>query len=366
MKKYIIFFLLMMFPFFIYASEIDKISLDASNKAYVNKEIEVTFNINYKGFNKKSNDEYGIIGYTYQIDFDDKIFIPVSIKSDDYFEKTIYKDENNKYHVVSSMNIDNSSKNKCNDNLLYCSNIKDVITFSVKDTSEKTSNIKMFASVTYLYKINSNYEESDKLILDSSLNVQKNINILKNNYKTVKVTNISKSIKSNEIENIVIKKINDYKELTNEKSNNNLSKLEIEGYDIVFDEHLLSYDINVSNDVNSLKITAECENKNAKLEIVGNDNLKLNNNVVEIIVTAENGEVKTYKINAINEEIVIEEKIETSEDIKKFYSDIKDKINTDALKTVGISLLAIIIIIIIIKSLSNNKLDKKFNDFDKL
>ena len=87
---------------------------------------------------------------------------------------------------------------------------------------------------------------------------------------------------------------------TEEKSqryNNNLSELEIEGYDIEFDKYKKIYSIEVPEEINTLKVTAVAEDKGASFIIKGADNLQENNNKVLIEVTAADGDKKTYVVN---------------------------------------------------------------------
>lgn len=79
-------------------------------------------------------------------------------------------------------------------------------------------------------------------------------------------------------------------------SNNNLSELKIEGYDIKFNKDTLEYEITVDSDVDSLDITALVEDSSAWVKIEGNDNFKEGKNEVKITVYAENGSSKTYKL----------------------------------------------------------------------
>lgn len=51
--------------------------------------------------------------------------------------------------------------------------------------------------------------------------------------------------------------------------------------------------------IQKLNILAKPENEKSKIEIVGNSNLKEGENIIKIIVTAEDGTTtRTYKINA--------------------------------------------------------------------
>lgn len=80
------------------------------------------------------------------------------------------------------------------------------------------------------------------------------------------------------------------------KYNNYLKTLEIEGYSIDFMKHQSIYSIEVPVEVREVKVNAVAEATNAKVEIIGADNLEENNKII-INVTAENGEVKKYIVN---------------------------------------------------------------------
>ena len=82
------------------------------------------------------------------------------------------------------------------------------------------------------------------------------------------------------------------------ESNNYLSKLKISGYDISpkFDKTNNTYFITIDKDVEKLDITAKAEANSAIVTVYGNTNLKSGTNKILINVTAENGDVKTYRI----------------------------------------------------------------------
>lgn len=88
-----------------------------------------------------------------------------------------------------------------------------------------------------------------------------------------------------------------------ESSNNKLSSLVVDQYSISpnFNKNIFEYDLTVPYDENSLNIKALAENKNAKVEISGDKNLKEGNNVVLIKVTDENGFVQYYTLNVKKE-----------------------------------------------------------------
>ena len=82
------------------------------------------------------------------------------------------------------------------------------------------------------------------------------------------------------------------------ESNNYLSKLKISGYDInpKFDKTNNTYFITIDKDIEELIITTKAEVSSATVTTYGNTNLKSGTNKILINVTAENGDVKTYRI----------------------------------------------------------------------
>ena len=85
---------------------------------------------------------------------------------------------------------------------------------------------------------------------------------------------------------------------SNKSSNANLSTLGItpKDYDFSgFSKDKTSYSVTVPNDVDSLKVNYKTESK-AKVKVTGNDNLEVGTNIINVVVTAEDGTTKTYKI----------------------------------------------------------------------
>lgn len=83
-------------------------------------------------------------------------------------------------------------------------------------------------------------------------------------------------------------------------SNNNLSNLVVEGYtlDKNFDKDVLEYNVEIPNGVEKITISASTADDKAKVSGIGEKAVVEGNNKIEIKVTAENGNVKTYVINA--------------------------------------------------------------------
>lgn len=151
-------------------------------------------------------------------------------------------------------------------------------------------------------------------------------------------------------------------------TNNYLSKLEIEGYEIDFNKDTLEYSIKVASDVETLDITAVAEDSSARVNIYGNSNFKEGENKVTVVVTAEDGSERTYTIT-VNKEA----KKEVVE------SNTTDKENNNQLEKTVIIILIILVIIgllylifkkddendMVVISSSPNKKDEKNNKNEK-
>lgn len=99
---------------------------------------------------------------------------------------------------------------------------------------------------------------------------------------------------------------------------NYIKSLTIKGYELKFNKDTLEYELYVKNDVNSLDMNIELNDSTARYEVTGNESFKTGENTVEIIVTAENNNQKTYTIK-VNKEAkeVIEEEVEESKSSSK-------------------------------------------------
>ena len=91
---------------------------------------------------------------------------------------------------------------------------------------------------------------------------------------------------------------------TNLSSNNYLSSLIVEGYELTpeFNKDTTEYTLNLASDISSISIGATAEDNNATIIGTGNQEVSEGINTIEITVTAENGNKKTYVIKANVEE----------------------------------------------------------------
>lgn len=85
----------------------------------------------------------------------------------------------------------------------------------------------------------------------------------------------------------------------NQSANNRLSSLSVDGYTLTptFSSDNTDYSLIVENDVTSVNVSAGLIDGNATVSGRGSHSLSVGNNVINITVTAENGDIKTYVIN---------------------------------------------------------------------
>ena len=87
--------------------------------------------------------------------------------------------------------------------------------------------------------------------------------------------------------------------------NNNLSSLEVrigeQGYDLTpdFEKDILEYTVTLQEGTKNIEILATPENIEATVEGIGEHSIEIGENEIDITVTAENGNIKTYKVKAI-------------------------------------------------------------------
>lgn len=136
-------------------------------------------------------------------------------------------------------------------------------------------------------------------------------------------------------------------------SDNYIKSLIITGYDIEFDKNTYEYSITVKSDVSSLDLTVLLNSDAATYYIEGNNNFKVGENIVKIVVTAENGTTRTYtiKVNKEKEEKVKEKDNEDDEE------EVEEKSSTS--KTIIIILIILVIIGLIYVIFKDDEEDEK-------
>lgn len=391
MKKIILTLIIMLLfsPLIVNAAEITSKSLNSVDSISIGDTFYVSFRVKYSDVKKGTTDTLGVGAVAFEIIFDDSILSIVEISSDNEWDTNVYKDDG-KYYVMSTVTADNRFKNKCVDEVLNCIEYLSTLKFFVKETDKKNFDIEMGDTEVLMYPVNSEYLDSDAIILESTDIESINIKIKDKEVETIEKVEIEPpSVVSNENKQDIISKVENNIENSNinsssknkdkedknnesqisdfKNSNNYLNSLEIKDYKLKFDKDKLDYKLYVDHDVNTLEINAVPSNKESIVNIIGADDIKGHNNVILIEVIAPNGSKRNYNIN-IKYNINIDELNNNSDDIEDVKKS-KFKIDKKIIKIgilVFIGIIVISIIIGIINYLRNRKLNKMLDDFDKL
>jgi len=85
--------------------------------------------------------------------------------------------------------------------------------------------------------------------------------------------------------------------------NNVLSSLSVNGYSLTptFEKFTSTYNLIVPNEISSVKISANSVDSSAVVEGTGTKSIEVGTNKINIVVTAENGDKRTYEINIVRE-----------------------------------------------------------------
>lgn len=86
--------------------------------------------------------------------------------------------------------------------------------------------------------------------------------------------------------------------------NNTLNSLSVEGYDITpsFERFATTFDLIVEGNVTGINVNAAKADSKATVTGDGNVALKVGSNEIKVVVTAQNGDVRTYTINVVRKE----------------------------------------------------------------
>ena len=233
----------------IYASTKGNVYL-SSNKQEVNIGQKIEISINIEGFNTSA--------YDFELYFDnDKL---------DFLEN-----DNDK------------------DNINLINNKINYIWFDRSGNDEVTGNIKTFRfkakkEGVVTFTINGNFYTKKAQEVDISFN-NLQVNIIDTN-------NNNKSILKKQAE----EEIGESKDTSNSKLEN--LRLNIEGLVPEFNKDVFDYYLTVNNNINNLEILTVLENKNSKIEVTGNENLKEGLNIIKVQITSEDNSSSTsYIIN---------------------------------------------------------------------
>lgn len=243
-----------------------------------------TININDEkvvNIDSTANNEFATIKGNGEYKLSDKVFnfiFPIKVVSEDGSSK-IY---------VINLKRNNANKNDINKNLE-----------SLMVKNDKGSDLIInFNPAIYEYTfevgINTNYLElkpvlsNKKLVFVKGYGAQKVTLNPGNNIAIIKVQD-----ETGDILNYVL---NIIKPIANKSDNNFLKKIIIEDYNLKFNKRVKNYTLTIKKGTSILNIKPVLESDKARYEIVGNKDLK-EGSIIKIIVTAENEEKLTYKIN---------------------------------------------------------------------
>ena len=188
---------------------------------------------------------------------------------------------------IASTNNDLSSLSLSTGNLnpIFSSNITSYS--AIIDASAVTINARAssnYASISGIGKVNLNYGSNTyRVVVTSESGTTKtyNINIVRPNN-----TNNNTSDTSNRDNNTATL-----------SSNNYLNNITLSNGNINFNKNITEYNITVDYQVSNIEVIATAEDSKSKVEITGNTNLEIGNNIIEIKVIAEDNSTRIYKIN---------------------------------------------------------------------
>lgn len=188
---------------------------------------------------------------------------------------------------IASTNNDLSSLSLSTGNLspVFSNNITSYS--AIIDASAVTINARAsssYAKISGIGKVNLNYGSNTyRVVVTSESGTTKtyNINIVRPNN-----TNNNTSDTSNTDNNTATL-----------SSNNYLSNITLSNGNINFNKNITEYNIIVDYQVSNIEVIATAEDSKSKIEITGNTNLEIGNNIIEIKVIAEDNSTRIYKIN---------------------------------------------------------------------
>lgn len=132
-------------------------------------------------------------------------------------------------------------------------------------------------------------------------------------------TNDGKEVKNSQVIaiTVVAKPTSNTTTTKPKSSNNNLISLTIDGYELdkTFSKDTLEYNVEIKPEDEKINVNAQTTDSTAKVTGTGEITLNPGSNKIEIKVTAQNGNVKTYVINATLKEY---KNIEVDIDNKKY------------------------------------------------
>lgn len=142
------------------------------------------------------------------------------------------------------------------------------------------------------------------IVLNHSLNL-KNDNIIGYIYLDDKINNVTGTDTS--LNNKNNSNVSSTNSSNNSKKVSKLKNLNVENYNLNFQEDKDTYTLKVANEIDKVNILAEGD-KNSIITGLGSKNLETGSNKYEILVTTKDKEDKIYNIEIIRESIITENK----------------------------------------------------------
>lgn len=142
------------------------------------------------------------------------------------------------------------------------------------------------------------------IVLNHSLNL-KNDNIIGYIYLDDKINNVTRTDTS--LNNKNNSNVSSTNSSNNSKKVSKLKNLNVENYNLNFQEDKDTYTLKVANEIDKVNILAEGD-KNSIISGLGSKNLETGSNKYEILVTTKDKEDKIYNIEIIRESISTENK----------------------------------------------------------
>ena len=229
--------------------------------------------------------------------------------------------DNNTKNLENKIKPDNNTQNLENEIKKDNNNQEEVVTEKISKTitvvEKKIETDKNNADKEQSEEKNKNPNENNNNEQNSESKI---LNTEKNNSNQEKTNNQSEKMSSSNMNNQKMSSnvnsgsslsnlsINNENQATYNGSNNNyLAKLEIDGMELntSFNKENQTYFIK-TNSTNTINVIATTEDSTAKINITGNDAIQNGNNKILISVTAENGNVRYYRIFVNCEEEVDE------------------------------------------------------------
>ena len=362
MKKILVLVLFMMvsIPSIVSAASIKSVTVNGNDEIIVGEAYTLTVNINFDGISKNDVNSKGVAGVVFDFEYDLNEIGVIQLKSMSPAFKSMFTKEG-KQVLLASVLDDVDPQNVCTDGVLYCSDYQMEIYLQSYDALVN-KNVKVKINEVQVILFDQITEDTDlnnigktATTLTYHPNIVKEMKVKKGDTTVPKAPVTTMPI--TEMPNTKKIQITTTKKVLN--NNSNLSNLIIDGYNIDFKKDKKEYSISVLDNVNSLNINAIPENNKAKVNIVGNNDLKANNDIVTIEVTSESGRKNTYTIK-INRQATT---------TTKATKDKKKKNNIDKKKLIQIACIVVpiivllIIIVSVISIVKRVKLNKQIDKF---